>query len=214
MNSEHKHLIQSSINSFNSLNESISAVPTVIEQSGRGERAFDIYSRLLRERIIFLGTGINDQVSDSLVAQLLFLEAEDPEKDIQIYINSPGGSVTAGMAIYDTMQQISPDVVTICFGVAASMGAFLLSGGAQGKRLALPNSRIMIHQPLGGAQGQAVEIEIQAKEILFLKKTLNTLLAEHTGQPLEKINEDTERDYFLSPSEAVDYGLIDKVINK
>ncbi len=214
MNSEKKHLIQSSINSFQSINEIKAAVPTVIEQSGRGERAFDIYSRLLRERIIFLGTGINDQVSDSLVAQLLFLEAEDPEKDIQIYINSPGGSVTAGMAIYDTMQQISPDVVTICFGVAASMGAFLLSGGKKGKRLALPNSRIMIHQPLGGAQGQAVEIAIQAKEILFLKKTLNSLLAEHTGQPLEKINEDTERDYFLSPSEAVEYGLIDKVLKK
>ena len=214
MNSEQKHLIQSSINSFNSLNQIKGAVPTVIEQSGRGERAFDIYSRLLRERIIFLGTGINDQVSDSIVAQLLFLEAEDPEKDIQIYINSPGGSVTAGMAIYDTIQQISPDVVTICFGVAASMGAFLLSGGAKGKRLALPNSRIMIHQPLGGAQGQAVEIEIQAKEILFLKKTLNSLLAEHTGQPIEKINEDTERDYFLSPPEAVEYGIIDKVIQK
>ncbi len=214
MNSEKKHLIQSSINSFHSINEINAAVPTVIEQSGRGERAFDIYSRLLRERIIFLGTGINDQVSDSLVAQLLFLEAEDPEKDIQIYINSPGGSVTAGMAIYDTMQQISPDIVTICFGVAASMGAFLLSGGTKGKRLALPNSRIMIHQPLGGAQGQAVEIAIQAKEILFLKKTLNSLLAEHTGQPLDKINEDTERDYFLSPSEAVEYGLIDKVIKK
>ncbi len=192
--------------------KSNSALPTVIEQSGRGERAFDIYSRLLRERIIFLGTDINDQVSDSLVAQLLFLEAEDPNKDIQIYINSPGGSVTAGLAIYDTMQQIAPDIVTICFGVAASMGAFLLSGGSKGKRLALPNSRIMIHQPLGGAQGQAVEIEIQAKEILYLKKTLNSLLAEHTGQPLEKINEDTERDYFLSPNEAVDYGLIDKVI--
>ncbi len=214
MNSEKKHLIQSSINSLQSFNEINAAVPTVIEQSGRGERAFDIYSRLLRERIIFLGTGINDQVSDSLVAQLLFLEAEDPEKDIQIYINSPGGSVTAGMAIYDTIQQISPDVVTICFGVAASMGAFLLSGGTKGKRLALPNSRIMIHQPLGGAQGQAVEIAIQAKEILFLKKTLNSLLAEHTGQPLDKINEDTERDYFLSPSEAVEYGLIDKVIKK
>ncbi len=214
MNSEKKHLIQSSISSYEGNNKTFAAVPTVIEQSGRGERAFDIYSRLLRERIIFLGTGINDQVSDSLVAQLLFLEAEDPEKDIQIYINSPGGSVTAGMAIYDTMQQISPDVVTICFGVAASMGAFLLSGGSKGKRLALPNSRIMIHQPLGGAQGQAVEIEIQAKEILFLKKTLNSLLAEHTGQPLEKINEDTERDYFLSPSEAVEYGLIDKVIKK
>ena len=212
MNSEQKHLIQSSINSRDVIDKSKSAVPTVVEQSGRGERAFDIYSRLLRERIIFLGTGINDQVSDSLVAQLLFLEAEDPHKDIQIYINSPGGSVTAGLAIYDTMQQISPDVVTICFGVAASMGAFLLSGGAKGKRLALPNSRIMIHQPLGGAQGQAVEIEIQAKEILFLKKTLNSLLAEHTNQSLEKINEDTERDYFLSPAEAVEYGLIDKVI--
>ena len=212
MHSEKKHLIQSSINSSDFIDYSRSAVPTVVEQSGRGERAFDIYSRLLRERIIFLGTGINDQVSDSLVAQLLFLEAEDPDKDIQIYINSPGGSITAGLAIYDTMQQISPDVVTICFGVAASMGAFLLSGGAKGKRLALPNSRIMIHQPLGGAQGQAVEIEIQAKEILFLKKTLNSLLAEHTGQSLEKINEDTERDYFLSPAEAVEYGLIDKVI--
>ena len=212
MYSEKKHLIQSSINSRDVIDKSRSAVPTVVEQSGRGERAFDIYSRLLRERIIFLGTGINDQVSDSLVAQLLFLEAEDPHKDIQIYINSPGGSVTAGLAIYDTMQQISPDVVTICFGVAASMGAFLLSGGAKEKRLALPNSRIMIHQPLGGAQGQAVEIEIQAKEILFLKKTLNSLLAEHTNQSLEKINTDTERDYFLSPAEAVEYGLIDKVI--
>ena len=193
-------------NSFNG------PLPTVIEQSGRGERAFDIYSRLLRERIIFLGTEVNDQVSDSLVAQLLFLEAEDPSKDIQVYINSPGGSVTAGLAIYDTMQQISPDIVTICFGVAASMGAFLLSGGTKGKRLALPNSRIMIHQPLGGAQGQAVEIEIQAKEILYLKETLNKLLSEHTGQPLEKIVEDTERDYFLSPHEAINYGLIDKVI--
>ena len=212
MNSEKKHLIQSSKSSYESINKTTSAVPTVVEQSGRGERAFDIYSRLLRERIIFLGTEVNDQVSDSLVAQLLFLEAEDPGKDIQIYINSPGGSVTAGLAIYDTMQQIAPDIVTICFGVAASMGAFLLSGGTKGKRLALPNSRIMIHQPLGGAQGQAVEIEIQAKEILFLKETLNKLLSEHTGQPLDKIIEDTERDYFLSPDEAVNYGLIDKVI--
>ena len=187
-------------------------LPTVVEQSGRGERAFDIYSRLLRERIIFLGTGIDDQVADALVAQLLFLEAEDPEKDIQIYINSPGGSVTAGLAIYDTMQQVAPDVVTICYGLAASMGAFLLSGGAKGKRLALPNARIMIHQPLGGAQGQAVDIEIQAKEILYLKDTLNGLMAEHTGQPLEKIAEDTDRDYFLSPAEAVQYGLIDRVV--
>ena len=188
-------------------------LPTVVEQSGRGDRAFDIYSRLLRERIIFLGTDVNDQVSDSLVAQMLFLEAEDPEKDIQLYINSPGGSVTAGMAIYDTMQQISPDVMTICYGLAASMGAFLLSGGAKKKRLSLPNSRIMIHQPLGGAQGQAIEIEIQAKEILFLKETLNQLLSEHTGQPIEKITEDTDRDHFLSPQEAVEYGLIDKVVN-
>jgi ATP-dependent Clp protease protease subunit len=187
-------------------------LPTVVEQSGKGDRAFDIYSRLLRERIIFLGTGIDDSVADSLVAQLLFLEAEDPEKDIQIYVNSPGGSVTAGLAIYDTMQQVAPDVVTICYGLAASMGAFLLSGGTKGKRLALPNARIMIHQPLGGAQGQAVDIEIQAKEILFLKDTLNGLMAEHTGQPLDKIAEDTDRDYFLSPAEAVEYGLIDRVV--
>ena len=212
INSINKHFVTNSKIQTNINPISNSTLPTVIEQSGRGERAFDIYSRLLRERIIFLGTEINDQVSDSLVAQLLYLEAEDPSKDIQIYVNSPGGSVTAGLAIYDTMQQISPDIVTICFGVAASMGAFLLSGGTKGKRLALPNSRIMIHQPLGGAQGQAVEIEIQAKEILYLKKTLNNLLCEHTGQPLEKIVEDTERDYFLSPSEAVNYGLIDKVI--
>ncbi len=188
-------------------------LPTVIEQSGRGERAFDIYSRLLRERIIFLGTDVNDQVADALVAQMLFLEAEDPEKDIQIYINSPGGSVTAGLAIYDTMQQVNPDVVTICYGLAASMGAFLLSAGTKGKRLALPNSRIMIHQPLGGAQGQAVDIEIQAKEILYLKETLNSLLSEHTGQSLTKIAEDTDRDHFLSPQEAVEYGLIDKVVD-
>ncbi|HJN33591.1 MAG TPA: ATP-dependent Clp endopeptidase proteolytic subunit ClpP [Prochlorococcus sp.] len=188
-------------------------LPTVVEQSGRGERAFDIYSRLLRDRIIFLGTGVDDQVADALVAQMLFLEAEDPEKDIQIYINSPGGSVTAGLAIYDTMQQVAPDVVTICYGLAASMGAFLLCGGTKGKRLALPNARIMIHQPLGGAQGQAVDIEIQAKEILFLKETLNGLLAEHTGQPLNKIAEDTDRDHFLSPSKAVEYGLIDRVVD-
>ena len=188
-------------------------VPTVVEQSGRGERSFDIYSRLLRERIIFLGTDVNDQMADALVAQLLFLEAEDPEKDIQVYINSPGGSITAGLAIYDTMQQVAPDVVTICYGLAASMGAFLLSGGCKGKRLALPNARIMIHQPLGGAQGQAVDIEIMAQEILFLKETLNGLMAGHTGQPLAKITEDTERDYFLSPAEAVEYGLIDRVVD-
>ena len=189
-------------------------VPMVVEQSGMGERAFDIYSRLLRERIVFLGTAVNDTVADSIVAQMLYLEAEDAEKDIQFYINSPGGSVTAGMAIYDTMQQIRPDVVTICYGMAASMGAFLLSGGHPGKRMSLPSSRIMIHQPLGGAQGQAVDIEIQAKEILYHKQTLNRLLAEHTKQPLEKIEADTERDFFMSPEEARDYGLIDRVVDR
>jgi ATP-dependent Clp protease, protease subunit len=191
-----------------------SVVPMVVEQSGMGERAFDIYSRLLRERIVFLGTPVDDTVADSIVAQLLFLDAEDPEKDIQLYINSPGGSVTAGMAIYDTMQQIRPNIVTICFGLAASMGAFLLTAGAAGKRMALPSSRIMIHQPLGGAQGQAVDIEIQAKEILYHKRTLNQLLAHHTGQPYEKIEADTERDFFMSAAEAKDYGLIDQVITR
>ena len=187
-------------------------VPMVVEQSGVGERAFDIYSRLLRERIVFLGTPIDDKVADSIVAQLLYLEAEDPEKDIQIYINSPGGSVYAGMAIYDTMQQIQPDIVTICYGIAASMGAFLLSGGTKGKRMALPSSRIMIHQPLGGAQGQAVDIEIQAKEILYIKKKLNELIADHTSQPFDKITADTERDFYMSSEEAKEYGLIDQVI--
>lgn len=186
----------------------------VVEQSGRGERAFDIYSRLLRERIVFLGTPVDDAVADSVVAQLLYLEAEDQEKDIQLYINSPGGSVTAGMAIYDTMQQIRPKVVTICYGLAASMGAFLLTAGAAGKRLSLPSSRIMIHQPLGGAQGQAVDIEIQAKEILYHKHILNELLAYHTGQPVERIATDTERDFFMSAEEAKNYGLIDQVIYK
>ncbi|MEM1252092.1 MAG: ATP-dependent Clp endopeptidase proteolytic subunit ClpP [Cyanobacteria bacterium P01_H01_bin.21] len=189
-------------------------LPVVLEQSGRGERAFDIYSRLLRERIVFLGSGVDDTLADSIVAQLLYLDAEDPEKDVQIYINSPGGSITAGMAIYDTMQQIRPDVVTICFGLAASMGAFLLSGGARGKRMALPSARIMIHQPLGGAQGQAVDIEIQAREILYLKQRLNELLAGHTGQPLDRIADDTERDFFMSAAEAADYGLIDTVISR
>jgi ATP-dependent Clp protease, protease subunit len=189
-------------------------VPMVVEQSGRGERAFDIYSRLLRERIVFLGTPVDDTVADSIVAQLLFLDAEDPERDIQLYINSPGGSVTAGLAIYDTMQQVRPDIVTICYGLAASMGAFLLAGGAAGKRLSLPSSRIMIHQPLGGAQGQAVDIEIQAKEILYLKRTLNEMLAYHTGQPFEKIEADTERDFFMSAEEAKTYGLIDQVITR
>lgn len=191
-----------------------SVLPVVIEQSGRGERAFDIYSRLLRERIIFLGTAIDGQVADSIVAQLLYLDAEDPEKDVQIYINSPGGSVTAGMAIYDTIQQIRPHVVTICFGLAASMGAFLLCAGTKGKRLSLPSSRIMIHQPLGGAQGQAVDIAIQAKEILYHKNRLNQLIAFHTGQPIERVEADTERDFYMSAQEAKEYGLIDDVIEQ
>ncbi len=195
-------------------------VPMVVEQSGRGERAFDIYSRLLRERIVFLGgggssdRGIDDAMADTIVAQLLFLEAEDAEQDIYLYINSPGGSVTAGMAIYDTIQHIRPDVSTICFGLAASMGAFLLSAGTAGKRMALPNARIMIHQPLGGAQGQAVDIEIQAKEILYHKRRLNELLAHHTGQPFERIELDTERDFFMSAEEAQRYGLVDQVISR
>jgi len=179
-----------------------------------GERAFDIYSRLLRERIIFLGTPIDDAVANSIVAQLLFLDAEDSEKDIQLYVNSPGGSVYAGMAIYDTIQQIRPDVVTICFGLAASMGAFLLTAGTAGKRMSLPDSRIMIHQPLGGAQGQAIDIEIQAREILYIKAKLNQLMAQHTGQPLERIEADTERDFFMSAEEAKNYGLIDQVISR
>jgi ATP-dependent Clp protease protease subunit len=186
----------------------------VVEQSGMGERAFDIYSRLLRERIIFLGTPIDDNVANSIVAQLLFLDAEDSEKDIQLYINSPGGSVYAGMAIYDTIQQIRPDVVTICFGLAASMGAFLLTAGTAGKRMSLPDSRIMIHQPLGGAQGQAIDIEIQAREILYIKGNLNQLMAKHTGQALERIEADTERDFFMSAEEAKNYGLIDQVISR
>ena len=189
-------------------------IPTVIEQSGRGERAFDIYSRLLRERIVFLGQQVDSDLANLIVAQLLFLESEDPEKDIYLYINSPGGSVTAGMGIYDTMNQIRPDVSTICVGLAASMGAFLLSAGAHGKRMSLPHSRIMIHQPLGGAQGQATDIEIQAKEILYHKKKLNDLLAEHTGQSMERIQDDTERDFFMSAEEAKDYGLIDQVIER
>lgn len=203
------------VSSHNGLPQSIQNVlPMVVEQSGRGERAFDIYSRLLRERIIFLGTPVDDKIADAIVAQLLFLDAEEPEKDVQIYINSPGGSVTAGMAIYDTMQQIRPDVVTICFGLAASMGAFLLCGGAPGKRLSLPSARIMIHQPLGGAQGQAVDIEIQAKEILYHKQRLNELIAHHSGQPLERIEADTERDFYMSAEEAKNYGLIDQVLEK
>jgi ATP-dependent Clp protease protease subunit len=187
-------------------------IPTVIEQSGRGERAYDIYSRLLRERIIFLGDQVTAELANAIVAQLLYLEADDPEKDIFLYINSPGGSVTAGMAIYDTMQHIRPDVVTICVGLAASMGAFLLAAGAKGKRMSLPHSRIMIHQPLGGAQGQATDIEIQAKEILYHKQRLNELLAYHTGQPFDRIAADTERDFFMSAEEAKNYGLVDQVV--
>jgi ATP-dependent Clp protease protease subunit len=189
-------------------------IPIVIEQSGRGERAFDIYSRLLRERIVFLGQAIDDSVANLVVAQLLFLDAEDPEKEIYMYINSPGGSVTAGMGIFDTMNQIRPDVCTICVGFAASFGAFLLGAGTKGKRMSLPHSRIMIHQPLGGAQGQATDIEIQAKEILYHKQRLNEWLAKFTGQPLEKIQDDTERDFYMSAHEAKDYGLIDQVIDR
>ncbi len=189
-------------------------VPIVIEQSSRGERAFDIYSRLLKDRIIFLGGGIDDSIADLVIAQLLFLESEDPEKDISIYINSPGGVVTAGMAIYDTMQYIKPDVSTICIGQAASMGAVLLAAGARGKRYALPNSRIMIHQPLGGAQGQASDIEIQAQEILRMKDMLNGILEYHTGQPLKRIKKDTDRDFFMSSKEAREYGLIDEVVQR
>ena len=188
--------------------------PTVVEQTGRGERAYDIYSRLLKDRIIFLSDEVNDTTASLVVAQLLFLEAEDPDKDIHLYINSPGGSVTAGMAIYDTMQYIKPDVSTICIGMAASMGAFLLNAGAKGKRFALPNSEIMIHQPLGGAKGQATDIEIHAKWILKIKERLNKILSERTGQPIEKIQEDTERDNFMSAQEAKEYGLIDEVIEK
>lgn len=189
-------------------------IPTVIDNSGRGDRAFDIYSRLLKERIIFLGLPVTDELANVVVAQLLYLEAEDPEKDIYLYINSPGGSVYAGLGIFDTMNQVKPDVSTVCVGLAASMGAFLLSAGAKGKRLSLPNSRIMIHQPLGGAQGQATDIEIQAKEILYLKGKLNQHLADHTGQPLEKIEEDTDRDFFMSAEESAAYGLIDQVVDK
>lgn len=189
-------------------------IPTVIEQTSRGERAYDIYSRLLKDRIIMLGSAIDDNVSNSIVAQLLFLEAENPEKDITLYINSPGGSITSGMAIYDTMQYIKPDVSTVCIGMAASMGAFLLAAGEKGKRYALPNSEVMIHQPLGGAQGQATEIEIAARRILALKEKLNTILAERTGQSLDTLQRDTERDNFMSAETALEYGLIDKVITR
>ena len=190
----------------------LSYVPTVIESSSRGEKSFDIFSRLLRDRIIFLGEEIDDDLANSIVAQLLLLDSENPEKDIMLYINSPGGVITAGMAIYDTIKSIHADVATICLGEAASMGAFLLSAGTKGKRMALPSARIMIHQPLGGAQGQATDIELEAKEILRMKKMLNGLLAEHTGQSIEQIQKDTERDHYMSAQEAKDYGLIDKVI--
>jgi ATP-dependent Clp protease protease subunit len=189
-------------------------IPTVIEQTSRGERAYDIYSRLLKDRIIMLGSAIDDSVANSLVAQLLFLEAEDPDKDISIYINSPGGSITAGMAIFDTMQFIKPDIQTICIGMSASMGAFLLAAGTKGKRYALPNAEVMIHQPLGGAQGQATEIEIAAKRILFLREKLNTILSERTGQSIDVIAADTERDNFMTAERAKEYGLIDHIITR
>lgn len=188
-------------------------VPMVVEQTSRGERAFDIYSRLLKDSIIFIGTPIDDQIANLIVAQLLFLEAEDPERDINLYINSPGGSITAGMAIYDTMQFIKNDVSTLCIGQAASMGAFLLAAGAKGKRFCLPNSRVMIHQPLGGFQGQASDIEIHAKEILLLREKLNGMLSHHTGQPIEQIEKDTDRDNFMSSEQAVNYGIVDKVLS-
>jgi len=189
-------------------------IPMVVEQTGRGERSYDIYSRLLKDRIIFLGSEINDDVANLVVAQLLFLESEDPEKDVFIYINSPGGVITSGMAIYDTMQYIKPQVSTICTGLAASMGAFLLAAGAEGKRIAIPNARIMIHQPSGGARGQASDVKIHAEEILFTRKSMNDLLSKHTKQPLEVIERDTERDFFMSPEEALKYGIVDKIIEK
>ena len=187
-------------------------IPMVIDQSSRGERAYDIYSRLLKDRIIFLGTAMNDEVANLLIAQLLFLESEDPEKDINFYINSPGGVVTAGLAVYDTMQYIKPEIATVCIGQAASMGALLLTAGAKGKRYSLPNSRILIHQPMGGFQGQASDIEIQAREILRMKETLNLILVAHTGKNLEQISKDTDRDYFMSGEEAREYGIVDHVI--
>ncbi|WP_217316351.1 ATP-dependent Clp endopeptidase proteolytic subunit ClpP [Rhodanobacter sp. B04] len=194
--------------------QNLNLIPMVVEQTARGERSYDIYSRLLKERVIFLVGEVNDQVANLLVAQMLFLESENPDKDIQFYINSPGGAVTAGLAIYDTMQFIKPNVSTMCIGQACSMGSFLLMAGAKGKRFALPNSRIMIHQPSGGAQGQATDIEIQAREILYIRERLNKLYVEHTGQPLEKIELDMERDRFMSPMDAKAYGLIDEVLDK
>lgn len=194
--------------------QALGMVPMVIETSGRGERAYDIYSRLLKERVVFLVGEVNDHMANLVIAQLLFLESENPEKEISLYINSPGGSVSAGMAIYDTMNFVKPDVSTLCMGMAASMGAFLLSSGAKGKRFSLPNSKVMIHQPLGGARGQATEIEIAAREIIKTREQLNKILAENTGQPLSRIENDTERDYYLSADEAKEYGLVDQVIAK
>lgn len=189
-------------------------IPIVVEQSSRGERAYDIYSRLLKDRIIFLGTALNDDVANLIIAQMLFLESEDPDKDINFYVNSPGGLVTSGMAVYDTMQYIKPDVATLCLGQAASMGALLLAAGAKGKRFSLPHSRILIHQPLGGFQGQATDVEIQAREILRMRQELNEIMAKHTGQPLERIQQDTERDFFMTGEQAQEYGLVDKVITR
>ena len=189
-------------------------VPIVVEQTARGERAYDIFSRLLKERIVFIGTPLNDEVSGLIIAQLIFLEADDPDKDINLYVNSPGGSISAGLAIYDTMQYIRPDVSTICIGMAASMGAILLAGGAKGKRTALPNARIMIHQPWGGVQGAASDIRIQAEEILRMKKRINEILAQHTGKPIEQIETDSDRDYYMAPEEAKAYGLIDNILVK
>ncbi len=199
---------------MNSIIENSGLVPMVVEQSSRGERAYDIYSRLLKERVIFLVGQVEDHMANLVVAQLLFLESENPDKDIHLYINSPGGSVTAGMSIYDTMQFIKPDVSTMCIGQAASMGALLLAGGAEGKRYCLPHSRMMIHQPLGGFQGQASDIEIHAKEILNVRERLNTVLANHTGQPIERVRQDTDRDNFMNGEESVEYGLIDQVLSK
>jgi ATP-dependent Clp protease protease subunit len=191
----------------------MSVIPIVIEQTGRSERAYDIYSRLLKDRIIFLGTAIDDIVANTVIAQILFLQTEDPDKDIHVYVNSPGGIVSSGLAIYDTMQYVKPDICTYCIGQAASMGALLLAAGAKGKRFALPHSRIMLHQPMGGFQGQATDIEIHAREILRLKEMLNTILSDHTGQPFEKIQTDTDRDFFMSGDEAKDYGVVDEVIH-
>ena len=208
----HLRLVLIFINISTESEKQVMLIPIVVEQTNRGERSFDIYSRLLKERIIFIGEQVEDNMANTVIAQLLFLESEDTEKPITVYLNSPGGSVTAGLAIYDTMQYIKPDVATLCMGQASSMGALLLAAGAKGKRMALPNSRIMIHQPLGGVQGQATDIEIQAREMMKVKNTIHNILVEHTGQPIEKIREDTERDYFMSAEQAMEYGIVDRVI--